>query len=68
MKPQIINMNSIELIKSLKDTNDPEAIQTACMLALNHLYRGAMDGASNPQYIEATNYTFDMLKNMINQI
>ena len=68
MKPQIININSIELIKSLKDTNDPEAIQTACMLALNHLYRGAMDGASNSQYIEATNYTFDMLKNMINQI
>lgn len=68
MKPQIIHMNSIELIKSLKDTNDPEAVQTACMMALNHLYRGAMEDVKNPSYIKATNYCYEVLKEMIQQM
>lgn len=68
MKPQALHVNSIDLIKSLKDSEEPEAVKTACKMALDHLYRGAMDGAKNKPYIQTTKFTYDMLKEMIEKM
>ena len=68
MNAQVYHMNSIDLTKNLKELNDPEVMKVAYTVALNHLMRGAMEGANNKPYIDATQYCYDMLVEMIQQL
>ena len=44
-KPGVLEINAIDLIKVMKKENDTECNRMAYTMALDHLLRGAMEGA-----------------------
>ena len=67
MKPGVYIMNSNDLIKEMNKNKDKNANKVAIKIALEHLYRGAMDGAKNKDYIKATKECYQILKDYINK-
>lgn len=67
MKPEVYIMNSNDLIKEMNKSKDKNANKAAIKMALDHLYRGAMDGAKNKDYIKATNECYKILKDYISR-
>ena len=67
MKPGVYIVNSNDLIKEMNKSKDKNANKVAIKMALDHLYRGAMDGAKNKDYIKATKECYQILKDYINK-
>lgn len=66
-KPGVLGINAIDLIKVMKKENDTECNKMAYTMALDHLLRGAMEGANNEPYMEATLYCYRMMKELIDE-
>lgn len=65
MNGGIIIVESRDLIKNLLETNDKELNERGMLMALDHIYRGAMDGAQNKEYIKATKECYQIISNFI---
>lgn len=60
MKVNVQVMNSIDFAKMAMESGE-EGTKIAMRMALEHLYRGAMDGAKNKDYIICTKDCYKML-------
>ena len=61
-KPGVLEINAIDLIKVMKKENDTECNKMAYTMALDHLLRGAMEGADNEPYITLYGSYFVLLQ------
>lgn len=66
-RPGVLEINAIDFIKVMKKENDTECNRMAYTMALDHLLRGAMEGADNEPYMEATLYCYRMMKELIDE-
>lgn len=67
MKLPVIQIESNDLMNTLLSSDEKEANQIGITMALDHIYRGAMEGANNQSYIDATNNCYNILKEFIQQ-
>lgn len=65
MKLPVIKVEANDLMNTLLSVDEKETNQLGITMALDHIYRGAMDGANNQAYIDATNNCYHILQTFI---
>ena len=67
IQANVFQISSVDFIKAMKNENNDDYNKMAYTMALDHLLRGAMDGADNRSYMDATLYCYKIMKELIDE-